>query len=126
MTDSGYMIGEAAILALVQAATGFTAGNATRGNWLVLNSGKSAKYAILKPGAHGERVAESPGTVMEQWATVIQVWHRYGDDGTTLTNLEADVDALLIKIDQNPRLGDATGYVLDSDALKVGECQEMW
>lgn len=122
---SGYGIGEAALATLIANVTGYTAGNVTRGKWGVLNTGKAAKYAIIKPG-DGARLFETHNMVTENWRTVVQVWHRYRDDGTTLTDLEADVEALLAKIDKNNDLGDTTGYVQYSDAVNVGECQEMW
>jgi hypothetical protein len=123
---SGYSDGEALIAALIQAITGYSAANVTRGNWRVLNTGKAAKYAILKPGASGERKFESPTRVTETWSTIVQVWHAYGKDGETLLALEADVEAVLSKIDQYKRLNDTANYVQDATAVQVGEALEMW
>jgi hypothetical protein len=125
---AGYSDGEALIAALVQAISGYSASNVTRGNWRPLNTGKAAKYAILKPGASEDRKFDSPTRVTEHWTTIVQLWHAYGKDGETLLALEADVEAVLSKIDQYPRLNQAANvdYVMGSNAVRVGEALEMW
>lgn len=124
---AGYGDGEALIAALVATVSGFSTATVTRGKWGVLNKGTAAKYAILKPGATtAPRRFDGPNRVTENWSTIVQVWQRYTDDGTTLTNLEADVEAILSKIDQYPRLQDSNDYVQDANAALVSEAQEMW
>jgi hypothetical protein len=123
---SGYADGEALIAALIANISGYSAANVTRGNWRPLNNGKAAKYAILKPGGLGERKFEGSTRVTETWSTTVELWHRYGKDGETLIALEADVEAVLSGIDQRPRMNDLTGYLQDSNAVRVGEALEMW
>lgn len=121
-----YANGEAALLALIQTVTGYSSSNTSRGKWGILNTGKSNTYAILKPGRFGGRQFAAPTCVQTTWSTVIQVWQRYKDDGTSMTDLEANVAKIIAKIDADPNLGDSTGTVLDSN-LRSGEVvQEMW
>lgn len=124
MTD--YRTGEALIANLLQSVTGFDNGNVTRGKWGILNSGVSDHYAIIKPGPSGRRTFITPSTVNEPWSTIVQVWVRYVDDGTTLETLESAAAAILDTVDRYPRLDDASGYVVDSCAVSIGEALEMW
>lgn len=121
-----YSNGEAALLALIQTVTGYTSANTSRGKWGILNTGKSNTYAILKPGRFGRRRFVTPRTVETPWSTIIQVWQRYKDDGTSMTDLEANAALIMAKVDADPNLSDSTGTVLDSN-LTTGEIvQEMW
>lgn len=123
-----YGAGEALLLALIRniSSGGYDANNTSRGKWGLLNKGRSNHYAILKPGAFGPRVHEGVGLVIENWSTVIQVWQRYKDDGDSLTDLEAEVEKIIAKIDTDPNMGDTTGLVLDTNLRRGGEVQEMW
>jgi hypothetical protein len=123
---SGYGDGEALILTLAAAVSGFTNTSATaRGSWLGLNSGKSDRYAIIHT-TPAERLFETPTTVLETWETVVEVWRKYTRDGTSYTNLTADVTAILAKIDKYPHLNDQAGYVESSTAYISSGPQEMW
>lgn len=126
MTESGYGRGEAAVAAVVAQATGFTTATVTRANWRVLNKGLAALYAVVLQEGQPERVFEGHNLVTERCQTRVQIWRRYKDDGSSYTNLLADVETALAKIDQYPHLGDTTGYVLDSNAIIAGPVMEMW
>lgn len=109
-----YNDGEALLAALLQTVAGFSASNVKRADWSVLNSGLSARYIILRPGAF-TRSEQGSGLVFEnKWTTVIEVWQQYVDDGTTGTALQADAMAVMNKIDQYRKLGDTTGKVRDA------------
>ena len=89
-----YSDGEALLLTVVQAMTGFDSTNTSRGNWLILNQGASDHYAILRPGPF----VNNPLTPTMQevtWTTVIEIWQQYTDDGTTQTNLYGHVGNML-------------------------------
>lgn len=120
-----YAAGEALVLTQLQAVTGFSSNNTSRGKWGILNSGKDDNYGIIKPGAFSrEQVAMT--TNLTSWQTIIQVWQRYKDDGTTLTNLETHTDNILTRFDQYRKLADTTGTIVDSFVESGGEAQEMW
>lgn len=121
-----YSDGEALVLTQVQAVSGFAAsiGNTSRGKYGVLNSGKAAVYAILRPGPF-ERIWMAPLCVHTDYTTIIEMWQRYKDDGTTLTDLEANVQLILARIDQYRKLGDAQNKVLDAVASSSPEVMEM-
>lgn len=123
---SGYATGEALIQTLVAAVTGFGTNAVSRGNWKVLNTGRSDTYAVLLSKPNEPREFTSPVTVVESWITTVQVWQRYRDDGTTYTNLAAAVEAVLAKLDTYPHLNDQSGYVEESNAAVDGEVLEMW
>jgi hypothetical protein len=122
---SNYDGGEAALLALIQTVTGFTSANSSRGKWGQLNTGKASVYCILKPGRFGPRSFRGITAVHSPWSTIVQVWQRYTDDGTSLTNLEAAVEGIIAKIDANPHLGQPT-IVQDSLLVSGEPVQEMW
>lgn len=121
---SGYGTGEELIQSLIESVSGFS-GAVARGSWRALNGGKSARYAVLitRPTA---RQFETSRTIREDWETVVQIWIRYRDDGTTYTDLGDVVTAVLAKLDAYPHLNDTSGYVEDSTATIGGEVQEMW
>jgi hypothetical protein len=126
MTETGYGAGEAAIAALCANVSGFSTATVTRANWSALNSGAANQYQIIHQASQPARVFEGHNLVTEKNATRVQVWQRYTTDGTSYTNLIAAVEAVLKKIDQYPRLGDTSGYVVDSNAIIEGPVQEMW
>jgi hypothetical protein len=126
MTESGYGLGESLIAAVVQKASGFSAANVARGDWKCLNSGKAAVYAILTPEAAGKRTWDGHNRVTEPFVTTVQIWQQYIKDGTTLTQLEANTDVVLILLDQYRLLGDTSGYVQMANASINGLPQEMW
>lgn len=119
-----YSNGESLLLTLVASVTGFSSTNTSRGKWGMLNKGLSARYAILKPGAFTRRFIGHT-LVQETWSTIVEVWRRYEDDGTSMTNLEADVENVINKIDTSPRMGDTTGTITDSNAIGGGAVQEV-
>lgn len=121
-----YSTGEALVLTRLQAVSGFTTTNTSRGKWGILNSGKAAVYGIIKPGP-AEREFVSSTLVINHWRAMIQIWRRYKDDGDTLTNLETDVALVLAEFDRYGKLADTTGTIPnDARASRVGEAQEMW
>jgi hypothetical protein len=119
-----YSDGEALALAIVRQVSPFSAANTAQGKWNILNQGKSRLYAILKPGEF-ERSRQAPRMVQNTWTTIIEVWARYVDDGTTLATLEAAVAGLLSKLDAYPHLGDAS-VVAMAFAKSGSVVQEMW
>lgn len=118
-----YQSGEALVLTQLRNVSGFTSDNTARGKWNLLNSGKSDHYGIIKPGAFRLSDRSQIGTI---WRTIIQVWYRYKDDGTTLENLEALADATILRFRQYRKLGDTTGTISDSTVAEGADVQEMW
>ena len=121
----GYRAGEALVLAQVQAVTGFGASNTSRGRYQILNTGLAAVYAILRKG-EWRMDWIGTGRARFTWTTIVEVWQRWRDDGTTLTDLEANVDTLITRFLQYRKLGDTTDAVNDSDPRRGGEPVEKW
>jgi hypothetical protein len=118
-----YSTGEALLLTRVQACTGFLSSNTSRGNWRILNEGKAAVYAILRPGPDQSDLEWiSPNVYRLRWRCVIEVWQRYTVDGTTATDLYANV-AAMIAILNYPRLG---GALVDSTIVSIGALERRW
>ena len=116
--------GEALILTQVQAVSGLGTTNTSRGKFGILNTGNAAAYAILRPGPF-ENAFVAPKCVHTDWTTVIEVWQRYKDDGTTLTNLEANVQAILTRLNLYRHMADTTNSILDATAKIGGDVLEM-
>ena len=120
----GYTDGEALLLTRVQALTNFDSTNTRRANWLVLNKGKKAHYAILRPG---EFTTEwiTVTRYIANWATVIEIWQRYAAKapGTAYTDLLSRVKEVIDGLVQYPHLG---GSISDSTIESGGEVMEMW
>lgn len=114
-----YAAGEALILTQVQAVTGFSSANASRGDWGILNDGAADVYAIVRPGPFTQVGAS--GRVEMLWTTVIEVWQRYTLDGTTLTNLEANFELIKARIDLYSHLNDTTGGIDFAEVMGGGE-----
>jgi len=110
-----YSDGEALVLTQLQAVSGFSANNTSRGNWRILNSGKDKCYAIVKPGSWKVSERSQIGTI---WRTVIQVYQRYKDDSTSMTDLEGHYAAIKLRFDQYRKLGDTTGTISDSRPIE--------
>lgn len=115
-----YSAGEALFLTQLQAMSQFDSGNSARGKWNILNSGNSSQYAILKQGTRARRKI-SPTKRYEVHQTIIQLWQRYVDDGTSYTNLLALIDAVVAALDPYRIMGDTTGGVIQANITSVGE-----
>jgi hypothetical protein len=122
-----YTAGEALILTKLQAISGtvWTSANTSRGNWLMLNSGLSDHYAILRMGA-GSNDPMSISVTVRNYTTVIQVWQSYVDDGSSYTNMLAYWEAIIDQFDAWRKLGDSTGTVQDARCSRWDEVEEMW
>jgi len=59
------------------------------------------------------------------YRTIVQVWQRYKDDGSTLTNLLGYVDNITTVIDATPKLGDTTSTIRDANATGYSDVFEM-
>lgn len=111
----------------VKAVTGFngTPTNVSISKWGILNSGISDHYAVIRPGP-----AERPRLTMrirdQQYRTVIEVWQRYKDDGTTLTSLLTHVNNITARLDKYRKLADTTGTIRNADASSLGDVTEQW
>lgn len=118
-----YPAGEALALTQLQQVSGFSANNTSRGKWKMLSSGKSDHYGILKPGSFKISDRSQIGTL---WRTIVMIYQRYKDDGTSLTDLEANVDAVILRFRQYRKLADTTGTISDSSVVEGSEVTEIW
>lgn len=115
---------EALLLAKVQASTVYTSTTATRGDWSVLNTGRSKAYAILVPGDFAREYGS--GVMLSRWSTIIELWQRYIDDGTTMTTLQDNAETLINYLDKYRIMGDSVNVVDDATVRSGGAVEEMW
>lgn len=122
-----YPAGEALILTALRNIAGsvWTSNNSSRGNWKILNSGKSSYYAVLKPGSFVTEFISISQTVT-LWRTIIEVWQRYTTDGTSLENIEALSNGIIQRFNALKQLGDTTSTIQDSQCAGGGEIEERW
>lgn len=120
-----YPEGEALILAQLQNVSGFNTSNTSRGDWGILNSGSSRSYGLLKPGTF-TRTQGAVNMNISIFTTIIQVWERYKDDGTTLINLESNIKAIIKYFDKYRKTADATGTIVNVLIAEGREVEEMW
>ncbi len=119
-----YSDGEALILTQLQAVSGFSSANTSRGKWGILNDGVSRVYGILKPGAFSREQLAMAANV-SVFNTIIQVWYRYKDDDT-LTLLESSVASIIARFDQYRKIADTTGTIVEAFVNQGREVEEMW
>ena len=120
---------ETLALTKLQSVTGFTDTttkiNTARGKWGLLNSGNSDHYAIIKPGGFTRKQGAMSMNI-SMFEVVIQVWQRYIDDGSSMTNLEGYVKAIIALFDKWPKLGDTTDTIVDATISAGREMQDRW
>lgn len=119
-----YSTGEALLLTVVQGCTGFDSNNTSRANWLILNSGKADHYAILRPGPFDIEWI-SANTYQGNWITVVELWQRYKDDGSSQTNLYGHAANLTAGIIPKRTLGGTDSTIQDATVRQANEPQEM-
>jgi len=101
-----YTDGETAILNRIRAHADYSSSNAVKNNWQVLDSGKSAFYAILRPHTEPAEIKfYSFGGYHIGWNAVIEVWQRYKDDGVTAADLFGNVQTILAQMQPYKQLG---------------------
>lgn len=101
-----YTGGESAILARIQAHADYSTSNTDQNDWSKLNGGKSAYYAILKPGADPAAVEFiTPLQYVANWTTTVECWRRFVDEHTTPAALFADVNKIIGQVQAYPTLG---------------------
>jgi hypothetical protein len=119
-----YSDGEVLILGLLRNMAQFDTRNSGRARWGMLNSGAAAQYAILRAGPF-ENDYQGLGReqVRTSWRTIIELWQRYKDDGTSATDLQELMAAVIEYVEQYPDLGDAAIY---AEPRTCGDMQEVW
>ena len=121
---SGYKDGEALWLTRLQAMPEFDAQNSARGHWGLMNKGKADHYAIIKPGAW-ERTKISRHTRLDRYQTIIQLWQRYKEDGSSLVDLEGLVASTLTELDKYRVMGDTSSNIIQANIIAVREVIEV-
>ena len=101
-----YTTGEAAILARIRAHADFSTTNTDANDWKILDRGSSAFYAILKPCEEpAELEFYSFSGYAIAWMTVVEMWQRYKDDGTTEASLFGNVQKIIGQMQPYKTLG---------------------
>ena len=120
-----YIAGENLIVAVVKAHANFGTTSVFQAKWGCLDSGKSSHYAIIRSGGT-EPVFITPTIYQSIHRTIIKVWKRYKDDGSTSTDLYGFVDNVVKQIQDTEQLGDTGGIIQNSTVESIGPVMEMW
>jgi len=120
-----YTTGEDLIVARIKEISGYDGDNVSQANWGVLDSGKSTHYAICKSGGNTPQFI-TPNVYADMHRTIIEVWQEYKDDGTSASNLYAEVEKIKAKMQDSEKLGDTNGVIQNSEVEEVREVQERW
>ena len=121
----GYSAGEARLLTIVQGVTGYSASNTSRANWKILDTGRAATYAII---THAGTTTDffTLACYRDIHTAAVEIWQRYKNDGSTATDLQANVDLVRAKINTYKHGNDSSGMTLDLGTVETGEMEEMW
>jgi hypothetical protein len=120
-----YVDGEKLVKTQVEAATGFSSSNVTRGNWKILNSGENDHYAILKAG---EAVIswDAHSISNSRYRTIIEVWQRVIDDQASYDAVLTYADNIRTRIEPYRKLADTADTVLDANFAGRSAVTEQW
>lgn len=108
-----YPDGESLILTKIQALSNFSASNTARGNFVLVNSGKSAHYCILVPGPFERELLAGRGRYCTTWQTIAQLWVRINNYQSDTINLQNRRQEIIGQFDQYRKAGDTTGNIQD-------------
>jgi hypothetical protein len=120
-----YTDGEALVLTQLRAVNGFTSLNTARADYSILNTGLGAVYGIVTPGQSTHEFI-TLRTEQSNWQTIVQIWQQYIDDGTTMTDLLANAALIKSRFNAYRKLGDTSGYIIDSMVTAISAPLEMW
>jgi hypothetical protein len=126
----GYVTGSSAILALLRGMSEWDSNNTSREDWSILNTGKSRRYAIIKPGEEGyenEIISLGNATQIRLYNTVIEIWILAQKPGTDLHELQTLVGSVIETFDRYPNLGLGLGNAINGAVvLGGGDMLERW
>ncbi len=128
-----YASGEALILTQIQACSGFSSANATRGIYTIVNSGKAKSYAILRPDSFTNEqtgLGAALGTshkaqYTRAWVTICEIWVSLRDYGASLAELEARRQEIIERFDSYPHAADQGATIEDVTVVNGGNVFEV-
>lgn len=116
---------ESTIKTILQAMSRFADADVTQGDYRVLDSTTIDDCVVLKPGPFGQADVRAAMSFRE-WTTVLELFHEYGDEGTTFTNFIASRDDVISTLEKYPTLNSGTGITrirvyADGDVMPVND-----
>lgn len=108
-------------LTRIRAMSQFDSDNSSRGNWGKVGNGAASQYAILHPGEHAYDLQAMGGNRHTVYQTIIQLYQRYVEEGTTLQNLEILEQAVRDELNQYRLMGDTSGAVVYARVVRSRE-----
>ena len=120
-----YTDGETAILNRIKAHADYNTANTDQNDWKKLNRGNKAYYAIVRPNQEpAELEFISLAGYVIRWVTVVEVWQRYKDDGSTQASLFGNVQKIITQLQPYKKLG--LSNVHNSTISSVTPPQQAW
>lgn len=116
-----YSDGEAAILATLRLHTNYNPNNTSRGNWNILNTGRSDRYAVLRMGAATNEQHAISGA-LTTWQTDVMVYRLYANDGPSAINLQEHVQEIVEHLEKYPTL---SGAVTDVQIVGISAMETV-
>lgn len=121
----GYYTGDDLIVTAIKTHDSFDNDNVAQAKWGVLNSGESDHYAITRDGGTTPEFL-SPSIYVAHRSTIVEVWQRYKDDGTSAENLSGYVENIFGKLQDKELLADDSNVIQNSEVQEIGPVEEMW
>lgn len=109
----------------IKALTSFDADNTSICKWGILNSGRNDHYVIIRPGP-AAITGLTFATKDRTYRTIVEVWQRYIDDGSSVTDLLGYCEQIVNRIDEYRKLADTTAALRDANVIEMGEVTEQW
>jgi hypothetical protein len=120
-----YADGEVLIETKIQALTNFNAQNTSRGNFVIVNSGKSKHYCILTPGPFEREEYGFGGSYRATWVTNAQVWVKLKGYEETIIALQQRRQEIINQFDAFRKAGDTTNTIQDVFVVSGAEPVEI-
>lgn len=128
-----YITGEALILTQLTQCSSLNSTSTARGNYTILNTGKSKNYAVIRPGPFTNDQSSTGGmgtpTIQytREWHTVCEVFSSLQQAGYSqaFANLATTRDEIVAQFDQYRKAGDTTGAIEDCSAKSGDDIIEV-
>lgn len=116
-----YSAVEAKVLAVLKLHGSYNDNNASRGNWSILNSGRSDRYVVLRMGpAVNEQ--HTPVSALTTYQTELLVYRLYTEDGTSAVLLQGYVQEVIAHMEKYPTL---QGTVTDAQITNISAMEQI-
>ena len=120
-----YIDSKTAIINRIKAHADYSDSNTDQNDWKKLNRGNDDFYAIAKPSTEPAEIEFITFKIyVINWMTIVEVWQRYKDDGTTQNDLFGNVQKVITQLQPYKNLG--LSNVNNSEISAISTPQQAW